>query len=80
MSAVSKFTHFFHDRGHPGYVPGIAGVRVYFTVEYIDATLALVLQEGATANYSVTEVPGYGWVAEFIDTEGNCIRIGHADR
>jgi predicted enzyme related to lactoylglutathione lyase len=64
----------------PSYVPGKSGVRIYFLVEHIDKTLALALREGAEANYPVTEVPGYGWVAEFIDTEGNCIALYAAAR
>ena len=64
----------------PSYVPGKSGVRIYFSVESIDNTLAIALQEGAEANYPVTEVPGYGWVAEFIDTEGNCIALYAAVR
>jgi len=64
----------------PSYVPGKSGVRIYFSVENIDRTLALALQEGAEGNYPVTEVPGYGWVAEFIDTEGNCIALYAAAR
>lgn len=59
----------------PSYVPGRSGVRIYFSVERIDATLALALEVGGVGNYPVTEVPGYGWVAEFIDTEGNCIGL-----
>lgn len=64
----------------PSYVPGRSGARIYFSVEDIDAALALALQEGAEANYPVTEVPGYGWVAEFIDTEGNCVALYAATR
>jgi predicted enzyme related to lactoylglutathione lyase len=64
----------------PSYVPGKSGVRIYFSVEHIDHTLALALREGADANYPVTEVPGYGWVAEFIDPEGNCIALYAAAR
>lgn len=62
------------------YQPGMAGVRIYFTVENIDVTLSLALQEGASLNYPITEVPSYGWVAEFIDTEGNCIALHAAVR
>jgi predicted enzyme related to lactoylglutathione lyase len=57
------------------YQPGMAGVRIYFTVENIDVTLSMALQEGASLIYPITEVPSYGWVAEFIDTEGNCIAL-----
>ena len=59
----------------PSYVPGKSGARIYFSVERIDAALALAIEAGGAGNYPVTEVPGYGWVAEFIDTEGNCIGL-----
>jgi len=64
----------------PSYQPGVAGARIYFTVENIDATLKLAIQEEAKVNYPITEVPGYRWVAEFIDTEGNCIALHAAVR
>ena len=64
----------------PSYEPGKSGIRIYFSVKHIDATLALALQEGAELNYPITEVPGYGWVAEFLDTEGNCIALHAAVR
>lgn len=64
----------------PSYLPGKSGARLYFSVADIDNTLQLAIQEGAEANYPVTEVPGYGWVAEFIDTEGNCIALHAAAR
>lgn len=59
----------------PSYQPGRSGPRIYFSVDDIDATLRLALIEGAEGHYPITEVPGYGWVAEFIDTEGNCIAL-----
>lgn len=73
------------DDGQPGasgalargssYVPGKAGARVYFGVDDIVETLRLAVAAGAEVNYPVTEVPEYGWVAEFIDVEGNCIAL-----
>lgn len=57
------------------YVPGAAGPRIYFGVENIAATLQRALDAGATPNYPITQVPGQGSVAEFIDTEGNCIAL-----
>lgn len=57
------------------YVPGAAGPRIYFGVESTQATLGAALEAGASLNYPLTEVPGQGWVAEFIDTEGNCIAL-----
>ncbi len=79
---------FPHAEGAPGasvalacgasYTPAAAGARVYFAVDDIQATLARAVGEGAVIHYPLTEVPGYGWVAEFIDSEGNCIAL-HAD-
>jgi predicted enzyme related to lactoylglutathione lyase len=73
---------FPHAEGAPGasgalargesYVPGKAGARIYFGVSDVAATLHLAVSAGGAVNYPVTEVPGYGVVAEFIDTEGNC--------
>ncbi len=61
------------------YVPAEAGARVYFTVDDIDATMRDVLVAGGVQHYPVTEVPSYGWVAEFLDTEGNVVAL-HAAR
>lgn len=57
------------------YFPGTAGARVYFGVADVAETLQLVVCEGGQVNYPVTEVPDHGWVAEFIDPEGNCIAL-----
>ena len=57
------------------YVPGKAGARIYFAVNDIQATLQAALAAGGTAHYPVTEVPHHGWVAEFLDPEGNCIAL-----
>lgn len=62
------------------YLPGAAGVRVYFLVADIDAVLASAVAAGGKVNYPVTAVPDYGWVAEFIDSEGNCIALSAYDR
>ena len=76
---------FPHSEGSPGasgalargesYVPGMAGARIYFGVADVAETLQLAVSEGGEVSYPVTEVPGYGWVAEFIDPEGNCIAL-----
>ncbi len=76
---------FPHAEGRPGasgalargssYVPGTAGARVYFGVDNIEETLQRAVAAGASVNYPVTDVPEYGWVAEFIDVEGNCIAL-----
>lgn len=60
------------------YVPGRQGVRVYFSVADIDATLAAARTAGGRVLYPKTSIGELGWVAEFEDSEGNCIAI-HAD-
>lgn len=64
----------------PSYVPGLAGARLYFAVDDIQATLAAALAAGGQPHYPLTQVPGHGWVAEFIDCEGNCIALYAAAR
>ena len=76
---------FPHAEGQPGasgalargssYVPGKAGARLYFGVADVAETLELAISAGGQVNYPVTEVPEYGWVAEFLDVEGNCIAL-----
>jgi len=59
----------------PSYVPASSGARVYFGVENIVETLAIAVSAGGQVTYPVTEVAEYGWVAEFLDTEGNCVAL-----
>ncbi len=60
------------------YVAGRQGVRIYFSVDDIDVTLARVSDAGGKLLYPKTSIGELGWVAEFEDSEGNCIAI-HAD-
>ena len=57
------------------YVPGTQGVRVYFDTESIDETLAKVIAAGGKVLYPKTSIGELGWVAEFEDSEGNCIAL-----
>lgn len=58
------------------YVPGPAGVRIYFRVVDIDATLERVRSAGGRVTYPKTAVgEGMGQVAEFEDSEGNIIAL-----
>jgi uncharacterized protein len=57
------------------YVPGRQGVRVYFRVNEVQAALARAVAAGGQQVYPPTAVPGYGWVAEFEDSEGNCVAL-----
>jgi predicted enzyme related to lactoylglutathione lyase len=76
----------FPDSTHPGritgalvlgesYTPGRAGARLYFAVERIDAVLARALEHGGRTLYPKTDIGENGFVAEFEDSEGNCIAL-----
>ena len=60
------------------YAPGDVGVRVYFRVQSIDVTLARVVTKGGQIAYPKTDTAGHGFVAEFIDSEGNRIGLSEA--
>jgi predicted enzyme related to lactoylglutathione lyase len=57
------------------YQPGRQGVRIYFTVQDIDATLRKAVEAGGKVLYPKTSIGEHGFVAEFEDSEGNCIAI-----
>ncbi|MCE9635210.1 MAG: VOC family protein [Planctomycetes bacterium] len=57
------------------YVPGRQGVRVYFRVSDVVAALTRAVAAGGHELYPPTTVPGYGRVAEFADSEGNCVAL-----
>jgi predicted enzyme related to lactoylglutathione lyase len=57
------------------YCPGRQGVRIYLAVVGIDATLRRVVEAGGQVLYPRTRVGEQGYVAEFEDSEGNCIAI-----
>ena len=57
------------------YVPGKQGSRIYFSVVSIDETLHKVKLTGQKILYPETLVGAYGSVAEFEDSEGNCIAL-----
>jgi len=61
------------------YIPGRAGARLYFACEDVDATLSKAMSAGGRVLYPKTSVGELGWVAEFEDSEGNCIAL-HSDR
>jgi len=60
------------------YLPGKQGVRIYFSSENIEETLQKVLLAGGKILYPLTSVGEWGSVAEFEDSEGNCIAL-HSD-
>jgi uncharacterized protein len=57
------------------YIPGTQGVRVYFDTENIDKTLANAVAAGGKVLYPKTSIGELGWVAEFEDSEGNCVAL-----
>ncbi|MEW6711862.1 MAG: VOC family protein, partial [Candidatus Riflebacteria bacterium] len=57
------------------YIPGKQGSRIYFSVVSIKETLHKVKQAGGEVLYPETSVGNYGSVAEFEDSEGNCIAL-----
>jgi predicted enzyme related to lactoylglutathione lyase len=57
------------------YIPGTQGIRVYFDTESIDETLAKAVAAGGKVLYPKTSISELGWVAEFEDSEGNCIAL-----
>lgn len=60
------------------YVPGKQGARIYFKTLNIDDSLQKAVASGGKINYPKTSIGELGWVAEFIDSEGNIIAL-HAD-
>lgn len=57
------------------YVPSTQGSRVYLSTTSIDTTLAKVVSIGGKILYPKTSIGELGWVAEFEDSEGNCIAL-----
>lgn len=57
------------------YVPGKQGTRIYLTTTSIEDTLHKVESAGGHILYPKTSIGELGWVAEFEDSEGNCIAL-----
>jgi uncharacterized protein len=57
------------------YKPSMDGSRIYLHTDSIDATLQLVRAHGGRVEYPKTSIGDLGWVAEFVDTEGNRIAL-----
>ena len=57
------------------YKPSLKGTRVYFSTQDIDATLRNAISSGGRLIYPKTDTGDYGFVAEFEDSEGNCIAL-----
>ncbi|MBK6796005.1 MAG: VOC family protein [Acidobacteria bacterium] len=59
----------------PSYKPSTDGTRIYFATKSIDTVLGRVLENGGRIEYPKTDVGEIGFVAEFIDSEGNRIAL-----
>ena len=59
----------------PSYQPGKSGARIYFSTDDIEGVLARAVSAGGKILYPKTSVGELGWVAEFEDSEGNCIAL-----
>jgi hypothetical protein len=57
------------------YTPGMQGSRIYFSCADITSTLMLAVVAGGKLLYPITSIGERGWVAEFEDSEGNCIAL-----
>ena len=57
------------------YKPSLKGTRVYFSTHDIDFTLRNAISSGGKMIYPKTDTGDYGFVAEFEDSEGNCIAL-----
>ena len=57
------------------YIPSRAGVRIYLSVGSMDATLTRVVELGGEILYPKTAIGVHGFVAEFADSEGNCVAL-----
>jgi predicted enzyme related to lactoylglutathione lyase len=57
------------------YKPSTNGTLIYLNSKDIDETLKKILTLGGETLFPKTEVPNYGWVAEFKDCEGNRIAL-----
>jgi predicted enzyme related to lactoylglutathione lyase len=57
------------------YQPSRSGTRIYFSVADIENTLAKAFAQGSAVLFPVTRVETFRSVAEFEDSEGNCIAL-----
>jgi len=55
--------------------PGTGGVLVYLYSDDIDATLGRVTRAGGTVVQERTPIGPFGFIASFLDTEGNRISL-----
>ncbi len=53
------------------YKPSTSGTLIYLATTNIEEALRRIVEKGGEILFPKTEVPNYGWVAEFKDSEGN---------
>ena len=57
------------------YLPSRAGTRIYLSVASIDEMLTRVMNLSGEILYPKTAIGVHGFVAEFADSEGNCVAL-----
>jgi predicted enzyme related to lactoylglutathione lyase len=90
FSAMQGFEDYWtFDTGDPALDPGGGlmarqaedqGIVHYIQVESVDEHVAKVEKLGGKVLYPRSPVPGMGWFAQFLDTEGNCFAVWESDR
>lgn len=55
------------------------GIVNYIQVESVEEYVTKVEELGGQVLYPKSPVPGMGWFAQFLDTEGNCFAIWESD-
>jgi len=63
----------------PRQAPG-QGIVHYIQVESVDDYVAKAQSLGGQVIYPRSPVPGMGWFAQLLDTEGNCFALWESDR
>lgn len=57
------------------YKPSMSGSLIYLSSSDLEKTLLKIAEAGGSILFPKTEVPSYGWVAEFKDSEGNRVAL-----
>jgi predicted enzyme related to lactoylglutathione lyase len=81
--------YWIFDTGHPDHDPGGGillrqaddqGIVHYIQVESVDDYVAKTQELDGQVVLPKAPVPGMGWFAQLLDTEGNCFAIWESDR
>jgi predicted enzyme related to lactoylglutathione lyase len=60
----------------PGFKPSADGVMIYLSVnKHLKAAVAAVRANGGTVQCDIHSIGAYGFRAEVLDSEGNCIAL-----